>query len=272
MNRYPDQSTPQPVEAEGSFLRTTLDDFHRGRFQVLQPAGRGHRAGSDALLIAACLPEGASGRLADLGAGAGVAGLSAAAMNPALHTVLVERNPEMAELARKSLALKANSFLSGRVLVLEADVTLTGSLRQQAGLADAVFDHVIMNPPYNHEGQRASPDGMRAEAHVMGLFGLDAWMRTATAILKPGGKLSMIYRAEKLADVIACSQGRFGGLGVIAVHSRADEKAGRILVQMTKGSRAPLSLLPPIVLHEADGSPSAISNRLMNGEARISFS
>lgn len=249
----------------------TQDAFHRGRFHVLQPAGRGHRAGSDALLLAACLPEGVSGKLADLGSGSGVAGIAAAIMNSSLSVVLVERNPEMAELARRTLALRGNLVLCGRMRVLEADVTLSGGRREAAGLCDGAFDHVIMNPPYNHEGQRASPDAMRVEAHVMGLFGLDAWLRTATAILKPGGSLSMIYRAEKLGEVIATAQGRFGEMQVVPVHARKDEKAGRILVRMIKGSRGPLSIRPGIVLHEEDGRPTPLADALMNGEARIAF-
>jgi tRNA1(Val) A37 N6-methylase TrmN6 len=128
-----------------------------------------------------------------------------------------------------------------------------------------------MNPPYNHVGQRPSPDLLKSEAHVMGLFGLDAWMRTAVAILKPGGDLSMIYRSEKIGEVYACCQGRFGGLVVVPVHARADEAAKRILVRMTKGSRAPLSIMPGIVMHNADGTATDQAEALMNGEARVNY-
>ena len=47
----------------------TLDAFHRGDFWLVQPKGAGHRAGVDAMILAAAVPSAFSGRLADFGAG-----------------------------------------------------------------------------------------------------------------------------------------------------------------------------------------------------------
>ena len=56
--------------------------------------------------------------------------------------------------------------------MLAADVALTGKARAAAGLADGAFDFAIMNPPFNAEHDRATPDELKREAHVMpdGLF------------------------------------------------------------------------------------------------------
>lgn len=252
-------------------IKTSEDSFYGGKFVVCQPKDTGHRSGSDALLIAASIPEGATGSLADLGSGAGVAGLACVATNPGLQVALVEKNPIMADIASKNLRLRPNLQFAARTSVINADVTLSGAKRVAAGLVEDTYDYVIMNPPYNYEHQRPSPDGLKSEAHVMGLFGLDAWMRTAVAILKPGGSLAMIYRTEKIGEVYACSQGRFGGMVIVPVHSRFDEAAKRILIKMTKGSRAPLSIMPGLVLHNKDGSASEISVAIMNGETRINY-
>ncbi|MER2636111.1 MAG: methyltransferase, partial [Rhizobiaceae bacterium] len=37
---------------------STLDAFHRGRFWLVQPDRRGHRAGTDAMMLAAAVPSG----------------------------------------------------------------------------------------------------------------------------------------------------------------------------------------------------------------------
>ncbi|MEZ5800023.1 MAG: methyltransferase [Nitratireductor sp.] len=161
------------ADPEQPALETSRDIFFRGGFEVLQPSRSGHRSGSDALLLAASLPDNAAGHLADLGSGAGVAGLAAAVANPLLDVTLVELDPLMAGLATESLALPANRMLHGRIKVLLADVTLSGEKREAAGLANNRFDHVIMNPPYNHVGQRVSPDQLRSLAHSMGEGGLD---------------------------------------------------------------------------------------------------
>ena len=253
------------------FDSVTRDRFFRGAFEVLQPVGTGHRSGSDALLLAAALPVGAAGRLADLGAGAGVAGMAALAANPDLSGVLVEIDAAMARLARRSLALDVNRRIAARAEVLNADATLSGTKREAAGLANASFDHVIVNPPYNYVEQRPPGDPLKALAHMMGAGGLDPWMRTAAAILKPGGMLHLIYRTEKLGEIIACAQGRFGGLTIVPLHARADAVAGRIIVRAIRASKARLAIAPGIVLHEADGKSTPLADDLVNGRARLNF-
>ena len=108
----------------------TIDAFHYGRFHLLQPRGRGHRAGMDAMLLASLVPDDARGRLADLGAGAGAAGLAAASRVTEIDVTLFERSSYMAGYARKSLELEANEWLRPRVKIVEADVTLTGAARR----------------------------------------------------------------------------------------------------------------------------------------------
>ncbi len=250
----------------------TCDSFHRGGFEVLQPVRSGHRAGSDALLLAAALPEDAKGVLADLGAGAGVAGLAAIAVNPGLEARLVELEPHMAHCARLSLQLPANAALAPRARVVEADATLGGRRRVEAGLADNSFDFVITNPPYyNPASERASPDTRRAFAHQMGEGGLEAWLRTAAAILKPGGMFCLIWRSERVDEALDGLRGRFGAVEVMGLHPRAGEPAPRVVIRAVRGSRAPLRLYPGVVLHEADNAPTAIAQALLNGLERLPF-
>jgi len=246
----------------------TIDAFHRGAFHIVQPKGRGHRAGMDAMLLASLVDDGRAIRVADLGAGAGAAGLAVAARLPKAQVVLFERSADMAAFARKSVALPENAALAGRVEVVEADVTLTGKARNAAGLADDSFHHVIMNPPFNDGSDRRTPDALKAEAHAMteGLF--EAWVRTAGAIMIPGGQLSLIARPESVVGIIDACGKRFGGLEITPIHPRAGENAVRILVTAIKGSRARLSLRAPLVMHdEGTHKFSAFVDDLNNGRA-----
>ncbi|MCU0789623.1 MAG: methyltransferase [Nitratireductor sp.] len=252
-------------------VETGIDAFHRGAFEAVQPLKSGHRAGSDALLLAAAIPEGAAGRLADLGAGAGVAALAALSMNPGLEAVLVEIDPAMADCARKSLALPANAGMAGRAEVVEADIRLTGARREAAGLANAAFDYVIANPPYYSPDERPSPDAMRALAHVMEDGGLAAWMRTAAAVLKPGGQFFLVWRPRQMAELLEAAKGRFGGLKLLPLHARNDAPASRMIVRAVRGSREPLALMPGLVLHEDDGKASGPAQLLLNGKARLAW-
>jgi len=250
---------------------TTQDGFHNHAFEALQFKASGHRSGLDALLLAASLSGGITGTLADLGAGTGVAGLAALNLNAQLELVEVEKNPRLVKLARDTLLLPANAALRKRAKILAADVSLTGPEREGCGLETNSVDHVIMNPPYNREHQRRSPDHLKVEAHVMGEGGLDSWLRTAAAITRPGGTLALIYRTQDLGTVLACCQSRFGGLEILPVHARSCDAAMRMIIRGTRGSRAPLTIAPGFVVHKADGTFTPLAKVIFEGQARLEF-
>ena len=248
----------------------SVDAFHHGGFYLVQPEGKGHRAGLDAMLLAALVPDDAAGRLADLGAGAGAAGFAVANRVADLRVALIERSALMVECASRSMELPQNRHLASRISVLQADVALGGRARIAAGLADSLYDHVIMNPPFNDSTDRTTPDNFKAEAHAMTDQMFSQWIRTACAIARPGGQLSLIARPHSLAEIISACDRRFGGLQVTPVHPRPGHNAIRILLTAIKASRARLALCPPLFVH--DGTERAFSARveeLSNGRASL---
>lgn len=250
--------------------QSTVDAFHRGDFWVAQPAGKGHRSGMDAMMLAAAVPGSFAGRLADLGAGAGAAGLAVVSRCPRSTVLLVERSPEMAQFARESIALPQNAAIAGRAAVLEADVSLAGRARMAAGLDDAAFDFAIMNPPFNLGHDRPSPDALRKEAHVMEDGLLEAWIRTAGAIVKARGGMAVIARPQSLPAILDAIRGRFGDARIVPVHPRPHEPAIRIILRAVRGSRKTLSLFPPLVLHgEAGHGHAPRADRVCNGRESL---
>lgn len=231
----------------------TVDAFHRGDFYLVQPKGRGHRSGLDAMLLASLVPDAAKGRLADLGAGAGAAGFAVASRLSALEVTLVERAPEMVEFARRSIALPQNAHLAPRLHLTSADIASSAADRKAAGLADNSFQHVVMNPPFNDARSNTTPDPLRAQAHAahQGLF--EDWIKCAAAICAASGQLALIARPQSLQEILHACQNRFGGLEVTPVHPKSNEPALRILVTGVKGSRASLCLRSQVTIHK-DGS------------------
>ena len=247
----------------------TIDTFHAGDFAVVQPKNKGYRSGLDALLLAAALPTKASGRVADLGAGSGVAGFAALNLHSELRLLSVERNSQMLEFSRRSIALQGNKQFRDRVQIIEADVTASGVARIKAGLEPDSVDYVLMNPPYNDSSARAPNDAMRAEAFLLGEGGIDAWFRTAASILRPSGMLAMIYRSENIGEVVACAQGRFGALEILPIHSKVEQPAKRIIVRGIRASRAPLSLLPGFIVHDKNSKFTENAEAIFNGETTL---
>ncbi len=226
----------------------THDHLFGGRLKLTQFA-RGHRAGTDAVLLATFAPR-IDGLIIDVGAGVGTVGLALAMRNLQARICLLERAPDVAALARGNVFANA---LSERVGVIETDV-LGAFPRRNAGIRNESADLVVTNPPFYDAGTgRPSPDLLKRDAHVVD-GSLDAWLRACMTIVRPGGRLCIIHRAERLGTILSSLEGRTGGALVRSIHPTSDAPASRVLVCATKGSRAPLSVLPSLVLHEKDGA------------------
>ncbi|MDB5642448.1 MAG: methyltransferase small [Hyphomicrobiales bacterium] len=239
-----------------------------GRLRLHQAAA-GHRAGTDAILLAAAAPRDAQGLLIDAGSGSGAAGLAAALDRPGLRVLLIDREPDAVALATRNLA--ANG-MADRGEARAADL-LVASSRRAAGIVDGGAEVVISNPPFLDPGQgRRSPDDARARAHVFDSpDGLDRWVRACTALCAPQGEIFLIHRADRLAELLEALKGRAGGVAVAPIHAKADGDAIRVLLRARKGSRAPLRLRPPLVLHGADGRFTPLAEALHRGEAVVEW-
>ncbi len=247
-------------------VETATDLLLGGRLKLEQPL-RGHRAGTDAILLAAAVPLDVGGPLADAGAGVGTAGLVAGLVRPGLDLLLIEREPELAALAEANLA---RNGLKGRVMTCDL---LEAKSRRAAGLEDGVADLVISNPPFLDPGEgRASPDSLRARAHVFDApDGIESWIRACVAIGSAQAEIILIHRADRLPELLEALKGRTGGVRVIPVHPHAGEEASRVLIRAKKGSRAPFQLRPPLVLHEADGRFTPAVEVIHRGEGCINW-
>ncbi|WP_068314406.1 tRNA1(Val) (adenine(37)-N6)-methyltransferase [Polycladidibacter hongkongensis] len=242
-------------EGQADAHATTRDNFLGGRVLIEQPAKGTHRAGIDAVLLAAALPNGTKGHLLDLGAGVGTAGFCAAWRLPELQLTSVELDNTAANLARKALTFPQNASFADRVSVLEADITAKGDIRHASGLAPNQADHVIINPPYYAPQRfRITPKQTRADAHALDDRGLEPWIKTAKDILRDKGSLTIIFRADGLADILPLMQGRFGGITIRPIHPTADKPANLILISAIAASKAPLGILPPLVLRNCDNT------------------
>lgn len=256
--------TPSAEGADGEAL--TDDAFLGGRLNLLQPA-RGHRAGHDAMLLAASAP-GEARHAVDLGAGVGAAGLAFAARVAAATVTLVEIDPATAALAARNAA-RQTPGLATRARVVVADIATLGRPSGPPEPAARTADLVMMNPPFNDPARhRVSPHERRALAHSVPDAGLETWLRAAERLLAPGGRLALIHRPEAIEAIMAGLKGRFGAVTIRPVHPAPGAPAHRLLVGAVKGRRTAPVLMPGLVLAGQDGRPSAEAERLLrDGEA-----
>jgi tRNA1(Val) A37 N6-methylase TrmN6 len=188
----------------------------------------------------------------DLGSGVGAAGLAVARRVAGIELVLVEIDAGLAELARGNAAANA---VPADVIVL--DVTSPADVFAAAGLSPDSVDVVLMNPPFNDPARhRASPDKAREIAHVSTAAALERWILAARRILKSGGALALIWRADGLVEVLSALGRGFGSLELLPVHAEATEPAIRVLIRATKGGKAPLQMHAALVLNDESTLPN----------------
>ncbi|MGO8908673.1 MAG: tRNA1(Val) (adenine(37)-N6)-methyltransferase [Bradyrhizobium sp.] len=240
----------------------TEDAFLGGKLRLRQPKS-GHRAGHDAILLAAATPARAGDRVVDFGAGVGAAGLAVAKRVAGIKLVMVEIDEKLADLARCNAAANA---VAADLFVL--DVTSDAGAFAAAGLLPDSVDVVLMNPPFNDRARhRASPDEARASAHVATAATLEGWVHAGRRVLKSGGILAMIWRADGIAEVLAALDRGFGSLAILPVHADVTSPAIRVLVRAVKGGKAPTRIQPALMLNDESARPNQTVQDILAGKA-----
>jgi tRNA1(Val) A37 N6-methylase TrmN6 len=238
----------------------TEDGFLGGRLRLRQPRS-GHRAGHDAMLLAAATSARPGDRVVDFGAGVGAAGLAVARRVAGIQLVLVEIDAALAHLARDNAVSNAIP-----AEVIRLDVTSAADAFSAVGLSPDSADIVLMNPPFNDSVRhRASPDSAREIAHVATATTLASWIHAARRILKSGGVLTLIWRADGLTDVLAALDRGFGSLAILPVHGDASTPAIRVLVRAIKGGKAPTEIHAALMLNDELAVPTKQVQELLAG-------
>jgi len=241
----------------------TEDLLLGGRVRLRQPR-LGYRAGMDAALLAAACDARPGSRVLEAGCGVGGALIVAAARRPDATFVGVERDPAALDLARQNVVLNAQG---ARVEIVPGNIE-DGFKR----LGLTPFDAVMANPPFFDDPTAIrGPHPARAGAYIAD-GGLGAWLAFMIKAAREGGTITIIHRADRLADILSGLGSKAGSFRVRPIHPFADEPAKRVLMRAVKTGRAPLVLLPPLVLHERGGGKhTAETDAILRGEADLSW-
>jgi tRNA1(Val) A37 N6-methylase TrmN6 len=237
---------------------TTEDRFLNGRVIVHQYTN-GFRAGLDAVMLAASVAAKSGDNILELGAGAGTASLCLAARVSDVSIVGVEIDPALSVLANTNAA---TNKCEARVRFVEADIfALPQDLKRD-------FAHVFCNPPFHDEQGEVSPWPSRDRAlRDVGRFA--DWIETGLKRTISGGTFTVMLRADRLGEALAQMPER--GVTIFPLWPRAGEPAKRVILQARKGSRAASTLLPGLVLHNADGTYTSEADAILRGERMLAL-
>jgi tRNA1(Val) A37 N6-methylase TrmN6 len=224
----------------------TVDTLLGGRVTLVQPR-RGFRSSLDPVLLARFL-EPPYGRFVDIGCGTGALSFSLLVGDARATGAGVELQPRLARLA--ALGRERNGA-GERLTLIEGDVRAAATSAQ---LASDSFDLVATNPPFRAvERGQTSPDGERAVANHELTLTLAEWLDVARRLVKAGGRVGAVYAAERLPELLGgMSERDLTPVRLRAVHPFVDRAAVRVLVEAQRGSRRPLVIEAPLILHEGD--------------------
>ncbi len=232
-----------------------------GRVRLRQPA-KGYRAGMDAALLAAAVQARPGERVFEAGCGAGAVLMQIAARRPGVILTGLEREAPAAALARQNAEL---NDAPERITILDGDVAAGF---KPLGLAPV--DWAVSNPPFfDDEGALRAPSPGKRAAWIAD-DGLKAWTDILMASVKDGGRILMIHRADRLADILGVLGEKCGSFAILPIQPFADQPAKRVLVRAIKRGKAPLVLHPALMLHDrSDAKHTAEADALLKGETDL---
>lgn len=239
----------------------TEDTVLGGKVRLRQPL-EGYRAGLDAALLAAACDAQADERVLEVGCGAGAALLAAAVRRPGARFTGLERDAAMLRYAEENIRLNG---LQDRTEARAGDAG-----QPLSRFSRKAFDAVIANPPFfDNPASLRGPSAARRGAWIAD-DGLPIWIAFLTKAIRERGTVTLIHRAERLGEILALLGEKAGSFKVRPVHPFPDAPAKRVLVRAVKVGKAPLMLLPPLILHERGGAKhTPQAEAILRGEADL---
>ena len=223
-----------------------LDDLQRNGLHIIQHP-RALRFGMDAVLLSGFARAEKGERTLDLGTGTGIIPLLMAAKTRGESFAALEIQPDMADMAARSVALNS----------LEKKITVvTGDIKEASEIfGRASFDVVTCNPPYMDQSHGLqNPDEPRAIARHELLCTFEDVAREAAAVLRPGGRFYLVHRPRRLAELICVLKNhRLEPKRMKLVHPYLESEANMVLLEAVRCGGVQLRVEPPLVVYERPG-------------------
>jgi tRNA1Val (adenine37-N6)-methyltransferase len=239
----------------------TIDELRAYGLKIMQPA-HGYRFSLDPLLLVDFASPREGERSIDLGTGCGIIPLLMARIDAGSEITGLELQESMAELAERNAALNA---VSDRVSIVRCDVN---SVRDYFRVSQ--FNLVISNPPYRKRGSgKVSPKPGREDARHESTASLADFLAAAKFLCAPSGRICFIYHSSRLSDLLVeASILKLCPMRLRFVHGSPPAEARMFMIELSKGKRSELKVLPPLFVYDAEGEYSEEMKKIFAGRRR----
>ena len=223
-----------------------IDDLQRNGYRIIQDPSR-VCFGMDAVLLSGFAKAGEGARVLDLGTGTGIIPILMEAKTDAAQLIGLEIQKESAEMARRSVNL---NNLQDKIQIVDGDIKEAGQIFDAAS-----FDVITSNPPYmiNQHGLQ-NPDSPKAIARHEVMCTLEDVVAAAAKLLKPGGKLFMVHRPFRLAEImVMMSKYKIEPKRMRLIYPFVDHEPNMVLIEGVRGGKPRMTVEKPLIIYKEQG-------------------
>lgn len=199
----------------------------------------GFRFGEDAVMVAEFFTAIKNGKLLDIGTGTGIISLILS-RNPKVDNITsVEIQEEMAGMAKRSVE---KNDLTEKIEVLNVDIKKLNR--------GNTYDYIVSNPPYMKSSNgKVNPHSMKAISRHEITLNLKELIDESKRLLKPGGSLTLIYRSERMVELLNnLSQSGFYPKRIQNIFSENTKVSKLFMIEAIKGKNKGFEFLEPLYI------------------------
>lgn len=203
--------------------------------------------GMDAVLLSHFAKPRPGDRVVDLGTGTGIIPILMSGRSIGTVFYGIEIQSHVAHMARRSVQLNG---LEDRIQIIEGDLKESPHY-----LGKGKYQMVTANPPYKKIGTGlVNPNKAKAMARHEILCNLDDVLKAATQLLAWKGRLVMVHRPNRMADILS-GIARYGLEPKIMqlIYPSLKKPPNMLLIEAVLGGKPHLSWLPPLVVFKDNG-------------------
>lgn len=224
-----------------------IDDLHRKGYKIIQNS-EGFCFGIDAVLLSGFAKVKKGETALDLCTGTGIIPILLEAKTNGEHFSAIEIQEQSADMAKRSVKLNN--------LEKKIDI-VTGDIKECTKYFKASsFNVITCNPPYmaNNVGYINDSSPKALARHEI-LCNINDVFNAANKMLKYGGRMYMVHRSERLADIFNSARKYNIEPKTMQLIQPCESKGSDlVLLELSKGGKAGLKVLPALIIYKPDGS------------------
>lgn len=199
----------------------------------------GFRFGEDAVMVAEFFSPTKNGNLLDIGTGTGIISLILSRNSKINKVTSVEIQEEMASMAKRSV--EKNNLIE-KIEVLNIDIKFLNR--------GNTYDYIVSNPPYMKSSNgKVNPSSMKAISRHEITLNLEELIIQSRRLLKPGGSLTLIYRSERMVELLNnLSEFGFYPKRIQNIFSETTKVSKLFMIEAIKGKNKGFEFLEPLYI------------------------